>query len=73
MLLQISHTTVLVNGFPGPRINFNVALSIPARGRRLQALIKHENSVHNPLDHAEICPVLQYVDDTLIMLGSWKM
>jgi len=34
----------------------------------LQALIKHENSVRNPLDHAAACSVLQYADDTLILL-----
>ena len=77
MLLETSHTAVLVNGCPGPWFTCK-------RGLRqgdpmspylfllvadvLQALIKHERSVHNPLDHSESCSVLQYADDTLIFL-----
>jgi hypothetical protein len=34
----------------------------------LQTLIKHENTVRNPLNHAETCSVLQYADNTLILL-----
>jgi len=36
----------------------------------LQSLIKFENSVRNPLDHTLPCSVLQYADDTLILLGG---
>jgi hypothetical protein len=40
----------------------------------LQALIKHDNSVHNPLDSTSTCPVLQYAQDTLILLqGGLRM
>ena len=34
----------------------------------LQTLIRKSNTVHNPLDHSSPCPVLQYADDTLILL-----
>lgn len=79
MLLETSHSAVLVNGCPGPWITCK-------RGLRqgdpkspylfllvadvLQALIRQENTVRNPLDHAEVCLVLQYADDTLILLSG---
>jgi len=34
----------------------------------LQALIKQDASVHHPLDHSATCSVLQYADDTLLLL-----
>ena len=34
----------------------------------LQTLIRKSNTVHNPLDHSSPCLVLQYADDTLILL-----
>ena len=76
-MLQISRTAVLVNGCPGPWISCR-------RGLRqgdpmspylfllvadvLQTLIRKSNTVHNPLDHSSPCHVLQYADDTLILL-----
>ena len=76
-MLQTSRTAVLVNGCPGPWISGR-------RGLRqgdpmspylfllvadvLQTLIRKSNTVHNPLDHSSPCPVLQYADDTLILL-----
>jgi len=76
-MLQTSRTAVLVNGCPGPWISCR-------RGLRqgdpmspylfllvadvLQTLIRKSNTVHNPLDHSSPCPVLQYADDTLILL-----
>ena len=76
-LLCTSRTAVLVNGCPGPWITCR-------RGLRqgdpmssylfllvadvLQALIKKDATVHNPLDSSSPCPVLQYADDTLILL-----
>jgi len=76
-LLQTSHTAVLVNGCPGPWINCK-------RGLRqgdplspylflliadvLQVLIKKDSSVKHPLDPRQPCPILQYADDTLLLL-----
>jgi len=34
----------------------------------LQALIKHNNTVRNPLDPQASCSILQYADDTIIFL-----
>ncbi|WVZ61798.1 hypothetical protein U9M48_011614 [Paspalum notatum var. saurae] len=76
-LLSSSTTAILVNGCPGPWIQCK-------RGLRqgdplspylfllvadvLQALIQQDSGVLHPLvDHAP-CPVLQYADDTLILL-----
>jgi len=77
MLLETSRTAVLVNGCPGPWITCK-------RGLRqgdpmspylfllvadvLQALIKQDASVRHPLDHSATCSVLQYADDTLLLL-----
>ena len=77
MMLRTSRTAVLVNGCPGPWITCQ-------RGLRqgdpmspylfllvadvLQAIIKDNAMVHNPLDSSSSCPVLQYADDTLILL-----
>ena len=76
-LLQTSHTAVLVNGCPSPWINCK-------RGLRqgdplspylflliadvLQVLIKKDGSVKHPLDPRQPCPILQYADDTLLLL-----
>ena len=76
-LLQTSRTAVLVNGCPGPWITCK-------RGLRqgdpmspylfllvadlLQVLIRRDGSVRNPLDLSSTCPVLQYADDTLILM-----
>jgi len=76
-LLQSSLTAVLVNGCPGPWIQC-------ARGLRqgdpmspylfllvadvLQSLITSDGSVKHPMDSSRPCPVLQYADDTLILL-----
>jgi len=76
-LLQTSHTAVLVNGCPGPWITVK-------RGLRqgdpmspylfllvagvLQALIRNDGTVRHPLDPSQTCPILQYADDTLLLL-----
>ena len=76
-LLCTSHTAVLVNGTPGPWITCK-------RGLRqgdpispylfllvadvLQSQIQKDATIHNPLDSSKPCPVLQYADDTLIVM-----
>ncbi|WVZ49637.1 hypothetical protein U9M48_000977 [Paspalum notatum var. saurae] len=76
-LLGTSHTAVLVNGCPGPWIQCKRGLrqSDPLSpylfllvADVLQAMIKREAGVQHPLVDGAPCPVLQYADDTLILL-----
>jgi hypothetical protein len=76
-ILQSSKSAVLVNGCPGPWINCK-------RGLRqgdpispylfilladvLQVLIRKETSIGHPIVDGEGCAVLQYADDTLLMV-----
>jgi hypothetical protein len=76
-ILQSSKSAVLVNGCPGPWINCK-------RGLRqgdpispylfilladvLQVLIRKETSIGHPIVDGEGCPVLQYADDTLLLV-----
>ena len=76
-ILATSLTAVLVNGCPGPWFSCR-------RGLRqgdplspylfllvadvLQTLIKHDGGVRHPADQGVTCPILQYADDTLILL-----
>ncbi|CAN6202116.1 unnamed protein product [Urochloa humidicola] len=78
MLLQTSKSAVVINGCPGPWIACK-------RGLRqgddlspylfllvadvLQKIIKEDGGVRHPLIDAS-CPVLQYADDTLILLRA---
>ena len=78
-LLASSKTSVLLNGVPGPWFACK-------RGLRqgdplslylfllvadvLQSLIKHSRGVRHPLIDDRPCPVLQYADDTLILLRA---
>lgn len=78
-LLSTSKSAVIVNGCPGPWITCR-------RGLRqgdplspylfllvadvLQAMIKANGSVRHPLLENEPCPVLQYADDTLLLLRA---
>jgi hypothetical protein len=76
-ILQSSKSAVLVNGCPGPWINCK-------RGLRqgdpispylfilladvLQVLIKKTTVIRHPIVDGEGCPVLQYADDTLLLI-----
>lgn len=81
LILQSSRSAMLVNGCPGPWINCR-------RGLRqgdpispylfiliadvLQMLIRKMTNIRHPIAADEGCPVLQYADDTLMLVrGSW--
>jgi hypothetical protein len=76
-ILHSSHSAILVNGVPGPWINCR-------RGLRqgdpispylfilvadvLQSLVKMDPTIRHPIVQQGRCPVLQYADDTLLLV-----
>lgn len=78
MLLMTSRSAVLVNGVPGPWIDCKrglrqgVALSpylFLLVVDVLQMLIKKDTSIRHPMTNGP-CPVLQYTDDTIILVRA---
>jgi hypothetical protein len=77
-ILQSSKSAVLVNGCLGPWINCKRGLRqgdplspylFLLVAETLQQLIKaNQNTVRHPISHDCPCPVLQYADDTLIVM-----
>jgi mannosylglycoprotein endo-beta-mannosidase len=77
-ILQSSKSAVLVNGCPGPWITCRRGLRqgdplspylFLLVAETLQQLIKsHQDTISHPLSDELPCPVLQYADDTLIVV-----
>jgi hypothetical protein len=76
-ILVTSKSVFLVNGYPGPWFSYKKGLR---QGDPLslylfllvtdvpQRLIHGDQGVQHPVDDHGACPVLQYADDTLILL-----
>lgn len=76
-ILESSRSAVLVNGSPGPWINCRRGLRqgdpispylFLIVAETLQRLIRGCSGIHHPTDDHLPCAVLQYADDTLIVL-----
>jgi hypothetical protein len=77
-ILQSSKSAVLVNGCPGPWVTCKRGLRqgnplspylFLLVAETLQQLIKsHQDTIRHPIEDSLPCPVLQYADDTLIVV-----